>query len=68
MYRSLFNFVKRRIPKISDTEMIALKSGDTSVDRNILTGTYCYPQTFCKNVNVFSEKTINRAGIFSIRN
>ena len=35
MYRSLFQFVKKRIPRISDTEMIALQSGDTSIDRNI---------------------------------
>ena len=29
MYRALFRVVKSRIPKISDTEMIALQSGTT---------------------------------------
>ena len=44
MYRSLFNFVRRKIPRISDTEMIALQSGDTSIDRDILNGTYVFPK------------------------
>ena len=38
MYRRLFNFVKNKIPRISDTELIALRSGDTSIDRQILNG------------------------------
>ena len=38
MYRLLFNFVKKKIQKISDTEIIALRSGNTSIDRNILLG------------------------------
>ena len=36
MYRDLFPLVNSRIPKISDTEMIALQSGRTCVDRDIL--------------------------------
>ena len=44
MYRFLFNSVKKKIPKISDTEMIALRSGNTSLDRSILTGTIKYPK------------------------
>ena len=39
MYRTLFKLVKRKIPKISDTELIALRSGNTSIDRDILSGT-----------------------------
>ena len=31
MYKLLFNFVKRKIPKISQTELIALRSGNTSL-------------------------------------
>lgn len=46
MYRLLFRAVKSRIPKISDTEMIALQSGTTSVDRDILCGRYAYPSSY----------------------
>lgn len=30
MYRYLFKFIKQKIPKISSTELIALRSGTTS--------------------------------------
>ena len=49
----LFNFVKSKIPKISATELIALKSGNTSIDRDILYGKINYPKK--KNY----EKKIN---------
>jgi acyl-CoA dehydrogenase len=42
MYNFIFNRVKRIIPKISDTEIIALKSGGTSIDRNIFMGKMDY--------------------------
>lgn len=42
--RRLFNFVKSKIPRISDTEMIALRSGNTSLDRSILQGKIRYPK------------------------
>lgn len=38
LQRFLFAQVKKKIPKISDTELIALNCGDTSVDRAILMG------------------------------
>ena len=38
MYRYIFNRVKKIIPKISDTELIALRSGTTSLDREIYSG------------------------------
>ena len=38
MYRHLLNQVKRIIPKISQTELIALRSGGVSIDRNIFEG------------------------------
>ena len=38
MYRFIFNRIKNIIPKISDTELIALRSGNTSLDRQILKG------------------------------
>ena len=38
MYRKIFSSVKNIIPKISSTELIALQSGTTSVDRMIFNG------------------------------
>ena len=36
--KRLFNIIKTKIPKISSTELIALRSGNTSLDRTILQG------------------------------
>ncbi len=58
MYRSLFNFVKRKIPKISDTELIALRSGNTSIDREILQGKVKFPTPSTKPVNKFPEEKL----------
>ena len=38
MYRLIFNQSKKLIPKISETELIALRSGGTSIDRDIFSG------------------------------
>ena len=38
MYRKIFKIVKKIIPKISDTELAALRSGTTSLDRSIFLG------------------------------
>lgn len=38
MYKYAFSIVKQIIPKISETEIIALKSGGVSIDREIFTG------------------------------
>tara|TARA_A100001011_G_C14317449_1_gene848661 strand:- start:1387 stop:3339 length:1953 start_codon:yes stop_codon:yes gene_type:complete len=43
MYRSIFNLVKSKITKISATELIALRSGNTSIDRQILQGKVTFP-------------------------
>ena len=63
MYRGLFSFVKRRIPRISDTELIALTSGNTSIDRDILMGNVNLPKKIVKErklkddiVNSFLDK------------
>ena len=58
MYRVLFRLVKSRIPKISDTEMIALQSGTTCVDRDILCGTYTFPKEYVGD-NKFSKTTMD---------
>jgi acyl-CoA dehydrogenase len=42
MYKYLFNRVKKIIPKISETEIIALKSGGVSIDREIFQGRINY--------------------------
>lgn len=39
----VFNSVKKIIPKISDTELIALRSGTTSLDKEIFSGKVTYP-------------------------
>ena len=56
--RRLFNFVKAKIPKISPTELIALRSGNTSLDRSILIGKMEFPkkETF---INKFPESKLN---------
>ena len=58
MYRFLFNSVKKRIPRISPTEMIALQSGNTSLDRNILKGEIVYPEKKT-HINKFPEKELD---------
>ena len=42
--KRLFNIIKTKIPKISSTELIALRSGNTSLDRTILQGNLTFPQ------------------------
>ncbi len=46
MYRFIFNRVKKIIPKISDTEIVALKSGGVSIDREIFKGRMDYKKLF----------------------
>jgi acyl-CoA dehydrogenase len=53
MYKYLFNRVKKIIPKISETEIIALKSGGVSIDREIFKGKVNYKNLFDnKNLNI----------------
>jgi len=52
MYKHLFNRVKKIIPKISETEIIALKSGGVSIDREIFKGKINYESLLnSKNIN-----------------
>ena len=48
IYFKIFKTVKSIIPKISDTELIALRSGGVSIDRDIFSGVY--------NKNILNEK------------
>ena len=59
MYRFLFNSVKKKIPKISDTELIALRSGNTSLDRNILKGSIEYPKKKIHKTKIKEELLTN---------
>lgn len=45
-YNKLFNFIKGIIPKISETEIIALKSGGVSIDREIFKGKVNYSKLY----------------------
>ena len=56
--KKLFNVIKSKIPKISSTELIALRSGNTSLDRTILEGYLKFPQKK-KLINKFSENKLN---------
>ena len=42
--KKIFNIIKNKIPKISSTELIALRSGNTSLDRSILMGKINFPK------------------------
>ncbi len=55
MYSRIFNKVKKIIPKISETELIALRSGGVSIDRDIFSGKINYDKL--KKVNKQSIDT-----------
>lgn len=59
MYRLIFNSIKNRIPKISPTEIIALESGNVSIDRDILNGKIEYPDKK-KTINKFPKDELER--------
>jgi len=46
MYRYAFSVVKNIIPKISETEIIALKSGGVSIDRELFSGKVDYSKLY----------------------
>ena len=43
MRQKLFNYVKKLVPKISETELIALRTGNTCLDRQIYQGKVSLP-------------------------
>ncbi len=54
----IFRAIKSRIPKISNTELIALRSGNTSIDRQILNGSVSMPHPV-KPRNKLPDKMIH---------
>ena len=58
MYRYLFNKVKNIIPKISATELIALRTGNVHCDRDIFKGELKIPDKLKKEDNKFDESRI----------
>lgn len=62
MYRQIFKTVQKIIPPISDTELIALRSGGTSIDKYIFSGNVPpffqqkRPKPFSKMENDFVSK------------
>ena len=53
--KQIFRKVKQIIPKISDTELIALTSGTTSIDRQLFKGKVEYPK-INKSPEVFKNE------------
>ena len=58
MYRYLFNKVKNIIPKISSTELIALRTGNVHCDRDIFKGELKIPDKLKNEDNKFDESRI----------
>lgn len=63
MYRRIFNRVKSIIPKISETEITALKSGGVSIDREIFQGKINYCDLYKplqKSIDKMTEKNMEK--------
>ena len=58
LYKKLFTQVKKLIPRISDTEMIALQSGTTSIDKDIFLGSVKYPSQVIPDNKKFPQEEI----------
>ena len=57
MYRTIFNRIKKIIPKVSDTEIIALRSGGTGIDREIFQGQVNLKKIF-EPIKILNKSTI----------
>ena len=58
MYNSLFRYFKNKLPRITPGELIALQSGNTFIDRDILQGTFRFPLKF-NYVNKFPQNKLD---------
>ena len=59
MYRFLLRKVGSIIPKISETELIALRSGGVSIDRDIFQG-YVNKDKFKKEIRLLINSKLNK--------
>ena len=57
--KPIFNHVKKLVPRISDTEMIALQSGTTSIDREIFYGNVKMKKFKKIDSNTFGKEKLN---------
>ena len=65
MLKRLFNFTKTLIPKISNTELIALRTGNTCIDREIYCGKVTLPNLkpiFNNNLDTEVSNLIKKFG------
>jgi acyl-CoA dehydrogenase len=60
MYKKIFNITKKLIPKISETEMIALRSGQVSIDRDIFRGLINLPKKIYPNTYKFNHNNVKK--------
>ena len=58
MYKFIFKQIKEIIPKISETELIALNSGNTSLDRSIFKGKVILP-SLAKTNDLFDVSKVD---------
>ena len=56
LYRKAFNIVKGILPKISETEIIALKSGGVSIDRELFNGKVDYNKLYKPILNTSEQQ------------
>lgn len=60
MYKVIFNRIKKIIPKISETEIIALKSGGTSIDRDLFMGAMNYRKLLSPILSSHSKNNVSQ--------
>jgi len=59
MYKQIFSIVKKLIPRVSETELIALRSGTTSLDRQIFNGSVNTKMNFKSHETKFDNNKID---------
>ena len=59
MYRAIFNKVKSIVPRISDTELIALRTGNTHLDAQIFNGSVTLPSVIKRDEFKFSAVKVD---------
>ena len=59
VYKQAFKLVKNIIPKISETEIIALKSGGVSIDRELFNGKVDYNKLYKPILNTWGQHMEN---------